>query len=244
MKNKPELTQTQPRYDTGLRYDSGVRYASATPLTTNKRMSQIVTNIAGLSISKKLEKSTNIITKSSANPAIPGNGPAVAALSTSQAALDAANAAVIAARNSLKLLMVERDLAEADWDAKCTALADFTQVATGGEETAILSSGYAVREPNAPVGRVGIPENLTARTNGSVGVTKLRWKAVPGAINYLIQCSPDLITESSFVLVGSSPKANTEISGAVPGKVCWFRVAAVGAADTGSWSSPAQRPVM
>ena len=175
MKTKPELTQTLPRYDSGLRYDSGVRYVGATPPPVKNRMSQIVTNISNLNISQKLDKGGNIITKSTANPAVPGNGPAVTAFSTSQTTLDEANAAVIAARDSLRLLMVERALAEADWDEKCTALADFTQVATEGEETAILSSGYGVREPSVPVGPVGTPENLTARTNGSAGWTRTAW---------------------------------------------------------------------
>ena len=207
-------------------------------------MSQIATNISSLSISQKLDKGANIITKSTNNPAVPGNGPALAAFSATQTALDEATAAVIAMRDSLTLLIVERDQALAAWDAKCTALADFTQTATGGNENAILSTGFSVRGPNAPLGPVGIPENLTARTNGAPGMTKLRWKPVPGAGSYLIQCSPNPITANSWVLVGTALKANTEIPGAVPGQVCWFRVAAVGAADTGAWSSPAERPVM
>jgi len=41
-----------------------------------------------------------------------------------------------------------------------------------------------------------------------------------------------------------STKSSCEVDGAEPGKVAWFRVAAVNTAGQGPWSAPAQRPVM
>lgn len=207
-------------------------------------MAQITTNIAGLNISKKLEKGATIITKSTGNPLVPGNGPLLTAFSAAQTKLNAANAAVLAMRDSYKLLMLEREQALSEWDDRCTALADLTQTATGGDENAIISAGFSVRGPNTPSQPVSTPENLTATTNGSPGITKLRWKPVHNAVNYLIQCSTDPDLESSWVLVDSSTKANAEVPGAVPGKVCWFRVSAIGATSESAWSAPAQRAVL
>lgn len=207
-------------------------------------MSQIVTNIAGLAISQKLDKGGTIITASTNNPLVPGNGPTLTAFSAAQAALDAANANVLAIRDSLKLALVQRNDAEVEWDGKLTGLAGFTQAATGGNEAAIVSSGFSVRGTNTPPQPVIAPENLSVKTNGSPGVTKLRWKAVTGAVNYVIQSSLDPDTESTWAKVGTSTKSYTEVSGATPGKVCWYRVAALGVLGEGPWSEPARRPVM
>lgn len=244
MKKTQEPEPNLPRYDSGLRYDSGVRWLPHAPKPNTKPMSQIATNINGLTISQKLEKGATIITKSTNNPLVPGNGPALAAFSTTQETLDAANANVLAIRESLKLAMVQRDEAEAEWDGKCTGLANVTQAVTEGSEVAIISSGFSVRSANTPPQPVTAPENLTVKTNGSPGVTKLRWKAVAGAVNYYIQCNPDPAANTGWVQVGTSTKSYTEIPGATPGQVCWFRVAAEGVLGTGPWTEPARRPVM
>ncbi len=244
MQTTREPTPNLPRYDTGLRWDSGVRWDGPAPQPIKKTMSQITTNIAGLTLSKKLEKGATIITKSTNNPLVPGNGPVLAEFSTAQAALDNTNAHVLALRETLRLAMLERDQAQTDWDNKLTTLANFTQTATNGDENAIISSGFAVRAANAPTQPVGVPVNLTVKTNGAPGVSKLRWKPVAGAVNYVIQCSPDPFTEGSWVQVDASTKSYVQIPGSVPGKACWFRVQAQGVLGDGPWSEPARRPVM
>lgn len=207
-------------------------------------MTTVTTNISSLNVLQKTEKGANIITKSTNNPQVPGNGPALAEFSTGQAALVAANAAVIATRETLKQQGAARDAAEIAWDNKCTNLAAFTQTATGGNEVAILSSGFGVRQPNTPTPPASAPANLSVKTNGSPGVSKLKWSPVPGAVSYLVQMSPDPITESSWEQVATPTKSFCDTTGAVPGKICWFRVSAVISDAGGPWSGPVQREVV
>jgi len=193
---------------------------------------------------EKLTKGATIISMSTNNPLVPGNKPALTDFQSKQDALAAKNALVLATRELLRTQTADRDAAEVEWDDSCTRLADFTQTATGGDEVAILSSGFGVRRANTPKPPLTAPQNLSVRTNGSPGVSKLRWDPVTGAASYLVQCSPDPITETSWTQVASPTKASAEIPGAEPGKLCWFRVAAVGPTGQGPWSLPAQRPVM
>ena len=207
-------------------------------------MSTITTNINGLPILQKLEKGANTITKSTANPLVPGNAASLATFSTSQAALEAANAAVIATRETLTQQLAARAAAELDWNATYTKLADFTQTATGGDEVAILSSGFGVRTPKSPPPPLAAPGIVTAKTNGSPGNTKVKWSGVTGAVSYLVEMSPDPITATSWVQVATPTKTSCDAAGAVPGQLAWFRVCAVSPTGNGPWSTPAQREVM
>lgn len=233
-----------PYYNDGTRFDSGARYDDPTPQPNNPKMAQITTNIGGLSVPQKITKGAVLVLKSTNNPLVPGNGPSLTAFSTSQNALFAAQTAMTAARETLRQATVARDEAETAWDTRCTLLADFTQTATAGNENAILSSGFGVRSANTPSQPLTAPENLKVATNGSPGVSKLRWSPVPGAVSYLVQCCADPITPAGWQQVETGTKTNIEIPGAVPGEPCWFRTAAVGPAGNGPWSEPARRPVM
>ena len=234
-----------PYWSDGARYDSGARYDDPAPQpNSNKRMSQITTNISGLSVDSKIARGACIISKSTGNPLVPGNGPTLAAFSAEQSAFITANTAVLSARENLRQQTAARAAAEKRWTDKCNNLADFTQIATNGDEVAILSTGFGVRGANTPPQPVAAPENLKVSTNGSPGISKLRWKPVTGAVSYLVEMSPDPITNDSWVQVDTPTKASAEIPGAEPGTACWFRTAAVGAAGDGPWSEPARRPVM
>lgn len=233
-----------PNWDDGTRYDSGARYDDPTPQPSNHKMAQITTNISGLTVPQKITKGADVAAKQLNNPLIPGNGPTLAAFSAAQSALLAAQTTMTEARESLRQATVARDQAEAAWDGKITLLADFTQTATGGSENGILSGGFGVRPPAGPIKPLTAPENLKVATNGAPGVSKLRWTPVPGAASYLVQCCADPITPAGWRQVDAGTKTNIEIPGAVPGEVCWFRVAAIGAAGDGPWCLPAQRPVV
>ena len=230
-------------WNDGTRWDSGARWDSPAP-QPKKNMSQITTNLSNLTVDQKIARGGSIISKSTNNPLVPGNGPTLSVFSTEQAAFNAANTAVQGARDSLRQQLAARDAVEQRWTAACNTLADFTQIATGGNEVSILSTGFGVRAARTPAQPLTAPTALSVQTNGSPGISKLRWNPVTGAVSYLVQCSPEPITETSWTQVATPTKANVEIPGADPGKPCWFRSAAVGPAGEGPWSGPAQRPVM
>ncbi len=207
-------------------------------------MSQITTNLSGLTVDAKIARGANIISKSNGNPLVPGNGPTLAAFSAEQSAFDAANTAVLGARDNLRQQLAARIAAEKRWTAKCNNLADFTQIATEGSEVAILSTGFGVRPPATPSQPLAAPENLQVATNGSPGISKLKWAPVGGAVSYLVQCTMDPTGAGGWSQVATPTKAKMEVPGAEPGKPCLFRVSAVGSAGKGPWSEPARRPVM
>lgn len=181
---------------------------------------------------------------STGNPNVPGNSAVLATFNNLQADLVAANEAHSNAQKSLDELMSARDTALAPWNNGLTTLAAFTQSVTQGDETKILSTGFDVRSAPAPTPPAGAPGPLTLKLNGSPGVTKLSWPPVSEAKSYLVEQSPDPITDTSWVQVGTPTKDSCDAAGAEPGKAYWFRVAAVSTAGVGRWSGLASRPVM
>ena len=73
---------------------------------------------------------------------------------------------------------------------------------------------------------------------GSLGMcSPARW-------SYVVQMSPDPITDDSWEHILASTRSSCEVDGAQPGKRCWFRIAAVNSTGQGPWSMPTCRPVM
>lgn len=197
-----------------------------------------------MSIPQRIVKGQEIITGSTANPNAPGNAAALAVFSNSQQDLIAANDAHTSALGSLDTLLAARTTALDNWNTALTGLAGVTQSVTGGVEEKILSTGFEVRRAPSPPPPVGAPGPLMAKLNGSPGVTKLSWPPMAEAKSYLVEQSPEPVTDTSWVQVDTPTKASCAIAGAEPGKVYWFRVAAVGTDGAGPWSGPASRPVM
>ena len=233
-----------PSWNDGTHWDSGARWDSPAPQPNKTNMSKITTNTSNLNVLQKCEKGQSIITKSTANPLVPGNTAALASFSTKQAALVAANAAVVVARETLSQLIIQRNTAEVGWDSEVALLASFTESATGGVAASIVSAGFGVRGANTPPQPLTAPESVVADTNGSPGNTKVRWNALAGAVSYLVQVSPDPITAQGWKTVATPTKSSCETDGIDPGKVYWYRVAGVNPVGAGPWSAPACREVM
>ena len=207
-------------------------------------MATITTNTSRLPVLNKCERGASIVAKSTDNPLVPGNAAQLAIFSTTQDALVAANAEVEAVRSTLAQVLASRDVAEQKWDGEVAQLAVLTQAVTNGDPVAMLSAGFGVRGQNTPPQPLPAPENVTAGTNGSPGITKVRWRGLAGAVSYLVESSPDPITGTSWRQVATPTKASCEVDGAEPGKPCWFRVAGVNPLGVGPWSAPALRAVM
>ena len=156
----------------------------------------------------------------------------------------AANEAYETSRGVTANLFSQRQDAEAAWNTFLNGLAGVTENATQGDRTAILSAGFDVRGTRTPTPPLPAPTALEVATNGSPGVSKLKWKPVRGAKSYLVEQCPEPITPGGWVQVDTPTKASCEIDGAEPGKALWFRVAAVNPTGAGPWSPSAERPVM
>ena len=207
-------------------------------------MSLIITNTSRLSVVDKCVRGAVIITSSADNPLVPGNAAQLADFVPRQEALVAKNAAVESARSTLAALMAERAVAEEEWDRGIAYLAGVTEALTNGDRTAMLSAGFGVRGRNAPPQPLPAPREVSARTNGTPGITKLNWTGLEGAVSYVVEMSPVSSDDADWRQVATPTKASCEVPGAEPGQPCWFRVAGVNPLGRGPWSSPARRPVM
>jgi len=67
---------------------------------------------------------------------------------------------------------------------------------------------------------------------------------VDGALIYILQMCLQPQPEDGWTDLPISTKSSCEVDGAEPGKIAWFRGAAVNTAGQSPWSTAAQRPVM
>lgn len=207
-------------------------------------MSIIALNVSKLPIADKLVKGQDIITKSTSNPNTPGNAAALATFSAAQAALTAANAAYEANRQSATALLAARDNALENWNTTLIGLGGVTESVTGGVAEKMLSAGFDVRAEPRPAQPVAQVQDVRVSYNGNPGYSNVRWDREVNADAYLVQCSPDPITETSWRNLGTVTEAKFSGNGATPGVKCWYRVSAVNRLGQGPWSEPALRPVM
>ena len=207
-------------------------------------MSNIALNTSKLPIADKLVKGQDIITKSTSNPNVPGNTAPLAAFSTAQTALTAANSAYEANRQEAAMLMTARDNALNTWNTTLVGLAGFTESATGGDAEKIQSAGFDIRATPTPPQPVAQVANVRVSFNGTPGYSDVRWDRDPQADAYMVQCSPDPITDASWKNMGTVAEAKYTGNGATPGQKCWYRIAGVNRLGQGPWSEPALRPVM
>ena len=122
-------------------------------------------------------------------------------------------------------------------------LATYVDNTANGDESFIMSSGFDVRAPNAPVGVLPAPTGLEVVAGAFVGQLLAGWNPVPGARLYELQTSNDPNTESSWVSRGTATKASLAVDGLPSGSHCWVRVRANGTAGPGPYSDPGVKTV-
>jgi hypothetical protein len=201
-------------------------------------------NISELNISQKLGKSSEWQSMGANNSNVPGNGPALAVLSAAHAELAAQHAAYEEARQRCKEILALRTAALGNFMAAATALGVFTESATGGEASKILSAGFDVKATPAPPQPVGQVLNVRVQFNGTPGYSEVRWKRESHAEAYVVECCQDPITADGWKNMATVVEPKFTGNGAIPGKPCWYRVAGVNRLGQGPWSEPALRPVM
>lgn len=226
------------------RWGAALSWAAEPGPIKKKNMANIVLNVSKLTILEQIAKGSVIITKSTANPNVPGNTTALAALVTAQDDYAEANAAWEAYRQAGVTLLAAREAAQAGWLQALTGLAGFTELATGGDLEKITSAGFDVRSAVTPPQPVQQIMNVRVAFTGMPGHSEVTWKRDAYADAYVAQRSVDPITETSWVNVGTVTTVKYEGNGATPGQKYWYRVAGVNKLGQGPWSEPALRPVM
>jgi len=232
-----------PYWGQQVYWDTNQHWAPSVPKKKNN-MSVIVMNTSKLPIPDKLVRGQDIITKSTNNPEVPGNATALAAFVTAQADLLAANAAFEACHTACDEVGSAREDKLGAWTTALTGLAGVTENTTQGDKTKILSTGFGVKAPPSPPQPVTQVLNVRVSYTGNPGYSEVRWRRVTAADAYVVECSPDPITGTSWQNMGTVAEVKYLGNGATPGQKCWYRVAAVNRAGQGPWSDPALRPVM
>jgi hypothetical protein len=235
---------TTPRWNDGITHWNGGAYWPPVPgPRRDNNMATIALNVSKMPVADKIVRGQDIITKSTNNPAVPGNGASLTAFSNAQADLIAANDAYEGARTTCMNHRIARDNALTGWLTALKGLAGVTENETAGDAEKITSTGFDIRHEATPTPPVDAPTNVMVQTNGTPGVSKISFEC-ECAETFLIQRSTDPDNESSWVLVLVTTKMHCEVPGAEPGKPCWFRIAGVNPSGQGPWSEPARRPVM
>lgn len=205
---------------------------------------KIKLGLADLTPEEKCAKGTLAVTNGDEDPAVPGNGPVLAALETATTALGAAKQKLTDLLNEVTAQRIVLAQAGAAFDLAYADAASFTESATSCDAEAMSGAGFELRNKPGPVQPVGQVQDLTVRLNGKTGASKLSWKPEENAVFYIAQCNTDLANENGWKDVAKVTKARATVQGAEAGKPCYFRVQAWNSKGDGPWSGIASRPVL
>ena len=135
----------------------------------------------------------------------------------------------------------EQNQQEKNVDMLLTALGNYVENASKGDEAIIKSAGIDTRAKAAPVGIPAMPLNLSAAEGDKNGQIKLKWKSVKGSRSYIVRRSTDVADDAKWLQEQVVTKAAAISTGLSSGTQYWYQVAAVGAAGQGAWSDPATK---
>jgi len=113
----------------------------------------------------------------------------------------------------------------------------YIATASGGDKQKIEDIGLSVkRNPGSPINMTQVLR-VWGTVGGFAGVSALRWMRIFGAKYYLVQKSPDGLTD--WVTLDHPPtKTVMVVTGLVPETASYYRVAAGNGLGIGSWSDP------
>ncbi len=159
-----------------------------------------------------------------------------------KAAVDALEAAILAAKDGGHTAISAMHDAEKRVDDIYRKLANYVERTAAGDDTSILSSGFHISKQ--PV--ITPKATLTAVDGEHSGSVRLVAKALLGAVAYLWQMAIDDAagTELVWIAIGSSTRANFEVSGLEVMKRYKFRFAAVTVGGTTDYCEPVSKIII
>ncbi len=201
-------------------------------------MKMIKVGLDGLSALEKVAKALFIETKLTGNPHFPAAAPFIAMLTTARLALESAIAAALHGGTDNTFAKNE---AEAALDEAIVQTAGHVQSVAGGNEAMILSAGFDVRKPSAPMGPLPKVGNLRADLTDKIGEILADWDSERGAREYELQRnSGDPVDDAAWKTIAFTTRSKHTDSGLPTGTKHWYRVRLMGTGGIGPWSDPAQ----
>lgn len=201
-------------------------------------MRQARAGITGLSPTDKVAKALLVETKMTGNAAFATPDPTLLELKAGREALETA---ITEAAGGDHAKVFARQLAEAALDDLLVRMALYVSNTAAGDELVILSSGFELRKLPEPIGPLGAPQELEARTGALPGSIQLRWRPEKGAYYYQVFVNAaDPAVEADWTLLALSARASYDAQALGPARHYWFRVCALGAAGASPFSDPAK----
>ena len=205
-------------------------------------MSRIKLSLASMTIPEKIARSQQIVTALTGNSHFPTPHPPLAEINAAINELEAANTAAQSARQEAKARTAAQTMKEAEHDQLMMKLVSYVESVAGDNPELVLSVGFEMRD--FPVHAQDVPDapaSLAATDGDFSGEADLSWDTVRGARSYIIQCSPDPPTDSSWTHARVATRSQITIEHLTSGTRHWFRVAAVGTRGQGAWSNPVMK---
>ena len=190
------------------------------------------------SIPMKIQKLRVIIGKVLGNPRFPNAQAIVLALQTRVNELETAAQDAQGSQATTKAKFVTQGEIEGDVDALTASLATEINQEAGGDETALLSSGFELAK-----------EAESAKVPGAITEFSLTRGDYPGTVDGHCHSVKGARAYESQFIVGAMPEGDWqsgptffnskfEWTGLAPGSTLWIEVRASGTAGQGPWSDP------
>ena len=204
-------------------------------------MAKVNLNLKSYSLPDKIQYSVQIIKAMTGNANFATPDPKLADVQT---AIDNLQKTYTEANNLRQLSYAktaEQSQHEKNVDTLLTALGNYVETASRGDEVIIKSAGIDTRAKNAPVGIPAMPLNLGTAEGDKNDQIKLKWKSVKGAKSYIVRRTTDVTDNAKWLQEQVVTKATAISTGLASGTQYWYQVAAVGTAGQGAWSDPATK---
>lgn len=167
------------------------------------------------------------------NPLFPNPSPTLAVFKT---ILDTYISALVKAEQGTKAATAAKNNARVSVEDLLKKESSYVQIASDGDETAILSSGFQVNKKPAPVGELPKPQNVKIEVGSNKGGVTISCNAIKGARAYQYEYSKLPITADTTWVDVVTTRSYADVSGLESGKEYGFRVAGVGTDPTRVWS--------
>ncbi|MBK9249757.1 MAG: fibronectin type III domain-containing protein [Ignavibacteria bacterium] len=201
-------------------------------------MAKVRLDINSISVQGIITTAQTIANGLTNNPSFPTPSPAPSVLNAKAHEVDAASQEVESLKQLLKIKQSTLDAKRQELRGLVKQARNYVELASSGDETAILSAGMQVRAESTPVGLLLAPQNFSVMEGTNPGMVEMKWKSVKGSNSYIIERSTDPPTSASWSAASVSTKSKFLLGGLNSGERLWFRVAAVNSAGTGAWCSP------
>ena len=204
-------------------------------------MAKVNLNLRNFTLPDKMQYAAQIIKAMTGNANFTTPDPKLSDVQTAIANLQTTYTDANNLRQLSYAKTAEQNQQEKNVDMLLTALGNYVENASKGDEAIIKSAGIDTRAKAAPVGIPAMPLSLSAAEGDKNGQIKLKWKSVKGSKSYIVRRSTDVATEAQWMQEQVVTKAAAISTGLKSGTQYWYQVAAVGAAGQGAWSDPATK---